>query len=71
MTQCFFISEMGAFTQLGINIPYRTFCISTWAAFCDTGVASFETETAFIGDSRVDTGLSVNNTKFKSKIYLQ
>lgn len=43
----------------------------TWAAFCATVVASFETETAFVGDSRVDTGVSVKNTRFKSKIYLQ
>lgn len=43
----------------------HAFRISTWAAVCATGVVSFETETAFIGDSRVDTGLSVNNTRFK------
>lgn len=52
-------------------LPHRACHLCTWAAFCATVVASFETETAFVGDSRVDTGVSVKNTRFKSKIYLQ
>lgn len=51
---------------LSWNDSPHAFRISTWAAVCATGVASFETETAFIGDSRVDTRLSVNNTRFNT-----
>lgn len=66
------MSKMDTSTQFGMNnIPYRTFHISTWAAFCASGVVSFEIEIAFVGDSSMDTGLSVNNRRFKSKMYLQ
>lgn len=48
------------------DCPHTAFHVSTWVALCATwGVVSFEIETAFIGDSRVDTGFSVNNTSFK------
>lgn len=55
------MSKMGTstFTPFGMTIPYRAFPISTLAAFCATGVVSFEIEMDFIDDSSMDTGFSV------------
>jgi hypothetical protein len=52
-------------TQFGVNVPYTALLISTSDPFSATGVISFEFKTSLEGDSMVNAGLSVNNTRFK------